>query len=277
MKQFFVYLILFLAQFLCSITEVQAQKGYMGKKNYVSFSGLANVPLLSGAFSEGQYYDSNGSIELRKDWLDYGASFGYSRAVNKRSMIGFEATFKRFEVNVDRSFESSFVGTLIGRFEQTTALRSQQVRLNYIAVVPVFTFSPTNSIAGSGISHKIGAGFGLTSVVSGGYVYSINEFYSTDSTSTSWTPTDTFILDALEWKNYKSLVLTYEIAYQFPITDYLHLNTGFQYFANIYFKNDTEIFERDQQDYIKSEVIFFNTQREHAFTWNLKLGLTLAF
>ena len=273
MKQISVYTLLF----LFFSTEADAQKGYLGKKNYVSFSGLGNVPLLSGAFSEGQYYDNNGNIDLRKDWLDYGASFVYNRVVTKRSMIGIEATFKRFEVNIDRSFESSFLGTLIGRFEQTTALRSEQVGLNYIAVIPVFTFSPKNGIAGSGISHKIGAGFGLTNVVSGDYAYSINEFYAADSTSTAWTPTDAFILDALEWEKYKSIVLTYEIAYQFPITDYLHLNTGFQYFANIYFKNTQDVFLRDQHDYIKSEVIFFNTQREHAFTWNLKLGLTLVF
>lgn len=270
-------LILISIIWLCLINSFISigQKGYLKKKNYISISVLGNVPLLSGAFSQPNYYDDNGVIKERKDWLDYGGSFEYSYVANKRVRVGFEMNYKRFEVATNSRFESSFAGNLIGRYTQTTSIQSAQVALNSFGVMPVFYISPRNGIAGSGIYHKIGAGVNFTSIHNTDYSYALNEFYFDDNTNANWAQSDTYGLKS-EWNSYKAIVFTYELGLSVPITDNVHFATGFEYFINIYFKPSENEFLENNEAFFRYDDIFYNVQRENLFTWNLKVGLTFA-
>jgi len=141
-------------------------------------------------------------------------------------------------------------------------------------IMPRINISSKNDFAGAGISHKIGFGYRLTKIRNHSYNYAINEFYSEDSTSTAWTPTDNYILD-VDWKAYRAISISYGIKLAVPITDAIHFVAGCDYYINLYVKPSQEEFIANKQDVYNYEDLYYNVQRENLFTWNLRTGINI--
>lgn len=266
-------LIIFVLLSCFGTTITHAQNGFLGRKNTLELSGMINIPILSGSFNEDNYYVRGTELRARKDWFDFGARLQYSRLIKSRFAIGLSTYLKSYEVFADRSFKSSFVNVLIGNYTQNTNIRAQGTRIHTYSFLPTFIFTPNGSVNGTGISHEFGIGYSFSRVRERAYYYSLNE---TTSLTENWTPADIYILEA-DWTRYHSLTLQYGVHLRIPITNYLHMKFGSTCLINVYRRPDFDEVSEPQVGFFSHRALFFNLQRENAFSWNANAGLVYCF
>lgn len=242
-------------------------------KNILELSGMANVPLLSGAFKQDNFFNKNGEIVGRTDWIDYGINLRYTHQFSKKFRLGIDFILKRFEVFTDRLYTSNFKNNILESFSLTTNYKVQSVSLNHYTIQPVIVFSSPSSINGSGIEHTFGIGLTFYSPKRKSYAYSLTNYPTNES---SWSAADNYFLDH-NWDYTFGTTLQYGISLSVPLNNSFLFKIGTATFLNIYFKPDFAQQETLEEGLFNLENIYYNAQRENFITWNLQTGIVYRF
>ncbi len=262
------------AIFLISTAFSKAQIALKtGGKNEIHLTGLMNVPLLSGAFNQENYFERNGEIISRKDFIDYGANFRYSFKASKRIRLGLDLTVRQLEVFTDRKYESGYSSAQLGAFKRTTNYRVESIAVPHWTLQPVVIFSSPSSINGSGFENIFGLGLSTYSPTRKSYAYSLTDFPSDEG---NWTEADFYYLDH-DWPRTYALTFQYGLSLSVPITKTFLFKIGTTCLLNIYFKPDFEEFETVEIGLFNAENVFYNVQRENFISWNIQTGIACRF
>ncbi len=249
-----------------------SQVGYLGKTHSLSVTGIANIPLFSGAFNDTTYYvrSSNKLVEGR-DWFDYGANLYYCKVFNSKLSFGVKLGLKQFEVFPDRKISSSFISYILGKQIQTALLHSESTRIHRYSVLPTVSLSAKGSQAGAGVHHEISFGYSLSRLINSQYRYSVS--YSGQEEDLS--EVDVFIRER-ESPMYHGIILGYGLYLQVPITDKIHFKTGsYNTMSLIFIPNLTD--EEIMDGYLNYKDIQKNIQRESLLNWHLEFGFCYTF
>jgi len=272
MRKLLLFLVCFsFSGVLLAQTDRLFEKGFLGKKLYIDLTGTANIPMVSGAFGELNYY-RKGESEMvgRRDWLDYGASVQFSTPVSKRYLLGVSILFHQNEVFADRALVNRFLNPFSGEFQRTTNFRMESAQVNSFTFMPVTVMSGKGSYHGVGISYDWGLGYSMAKIREKGYYFALNEF---DVESETWTDRDLYRLNA-NWPLIHGISARYGIHLQTPITSNIHLKVGAINLLTFYYVPDLDAVENPMVGLFNYGEIFYNIRRENFFIWNLNAGLT---
>ena len=247
-------------------------EGFLGKRLYIDLTGTANIPMVSGAFNEENYY-RKGKSEMvgRRDFLDYGGGFQISTPVSKRYMIGLSVLFHQNEVFADRALVNRFFNPFSGGFERTTNFRMESAQVSSATIMPLTIVSGKGSYQGVGITYDFGIGYSVARIREKGYYFALNEF---DLDTDAWTDRDLYRLNA-DWPLMHGIAGRYGIHLQTPITENVHFKIGAINQLTFYYDPGIDTLENKIVGLFNFEEIFFNIRRENFFRWNLNTGIVI--
>jgi hypothetical protein len=214
---------------LVLVNQVSAQNpGYFGKKNVVDFSLNLQNPTFGNLRIAGRkdatFLALNGSnLVSKKDRLDWGFRFNYSRPLKRNFAIGLEFGYDYF--SVQRESRREYYGNNNYYFEN--------VDVNSLSIMPKFEFSSDGGLLPMGISHQLGFGVRLIKPVDKEYTVAVSEEYLLYSSSIN-IPIEPEYTSVLKYNgpSIKGYILMYALNFRSPLTKSLMLNYGIRYTLN---------------------------------------------
>ncbi|PHR49583.1 MAG: hypothetical protein COA32_00195 [Fluviicola sp.] len=255
---------------LSSTSSALAQKGYMDHKNYFDFSAFGNVPLASGSFNQTEFKPSGDKMIKSRDWLDYGASFSYYRAMSKSFSMGLMSSFKHYELSLPSNYTSIYSSQHNSSVD-TTLIRFESLRYRNYYFGPTFEFASKNGSSGIGFTYDLSVGASISVFRDGAYGYSLNEFSLSDNDE-NWTNLD-YYETGFDWKSIYGVFLQTGFKIRYPFSDFMSFYTGFRYTLLVNYKPKSFIDNADKNIF-NAEDVYFQIQRENFFTTTLDFGLT---
>lgn len=263
---------IFILLLLLGLTNVSlAQKGYLNHKNYFDLSVMGNVPLVSGSFSQTEYTPNGDEMVESRDWLDYGASFKYYRAMSKSFSMGLNIAFKHYELSMPSNYTSIYSTEENSNVADTTHLRFQSLGYRNYYIGPTFEFSSKDGASGIGFTYDFSAGASISKLRNGNYAYSLNEF-SGSGDDENWTDID-YYQTGFDWENVYGVFVQTGFKIRYPLSDFMSFYTGFRYAVVVNYRPDSFVDNTDSNIF-NSEDVYFQIQRENFFTASLDLGIT---
>jgi hypothetical protein len=260
---------LILSLLLITAFSAMAQNGFLGRKSMISIDGLANIPVLSGAFREDYYRKRGNEMKATKDLIDFGASLRYAYGIGKRFGLGAEFTLRQMELMPERYYISAYGGEV--NYSHATSIRIEPLKTNSWYFSMMYLFYPKRQYFGSGLAHKLSAGYTLSHVHRGSYNYSLNEFYIGDSTNTQWSPVDKYYIDEPA-HYYHGITLSYGVQLTIPLTNWFQFKVAGDIYGTLYTGQNESILQ-DENSLVKSSDLFDKIQREQIFNWHANFGL----
>jgi hypothetical protein len=257
--------------------------GYFGKKNFIDvnvggFAGFGRWIIESGELWE--YNEDSDMIERNESYFTPRLNFsiGYSRMINKNSMIGF--AYRRTSFLVP-NISLHTVYTEFGNF----SFRANSPEAIVETFKFVYVFSNYNSLLPIGINHAISAGPRFARINLDREQY--YKYYGS-----WWEPEYPVELIAPAPEGFKNTMRGFEIAYtntiSYPVSKFLILNFGVEMRLAITSGNDLQRFEMKSlfngyTDYGVSEA-FFNEDYSRQIRnlellnfFNVFVGATIPF
>lgn len=258
------YIIILVFSFLYCISY--SQDGFIGKKIQIECSGLINTPLLSGSFSEGNFYKSGEELKERKDLIDFGGNLKFSIALSKRNSLGFNFIYRQNQVFLNRTISRGFTNSVIGIYNHTSSVHIESAQINHFSLLPILSIAPKGSYIGVGVSYDLGIGYTFCKLSNKGYYYSIAE-----DESQAHSDVDIYFLES-KIPVIHGIKMQFGINLQVPITYAINFKVGMVSFLNLYYKPDFNKLPMTTEKVFNHENIFYNTQRDNLFNMNLNAG-----
>ena len=256
-------LILFILISLIGNTQIKVGK------NLISLSATGNTPYFSGAYSEELWHHKNGTLESKRDWLDYGAIFKYAFQLNKKTSIGLLANYHKFEVPSASSYEVSFSSNYIEK-TYTNEIRVERFDVDKYMFMPIFEFYHRGANGPFGLYHTIGVGYSFTRIKSGHYAYS--EVFGVGE-DREWSEVDYFNLDteSISYNNQSAISLFFGFGMRYALTPKIGLDYGLSYNINLPISNTSSEFSGNA--FLNSRDVEYSIRREQLAIISLNLGL----
>lgn len=264
----FVYLISILSNIL------YAQNGYLGHKNSIDGEFSFNTPILSGSYKNKEYKVKGNTMTQKKDWIDYGFSFQYTRLNKKNKGVGLICSMKRYNLEMPSYFISDFYYKKTNQSD-TTGLRIESLKYTNFNFGPRFEFISKDGFFGVGLCYDLSFGVNISRIRNNTYAYSINEFYSEDKPE-NWSEVD-YITTSYSWKSYFGIFAQTGFKMRIPLNDNLLINSGFYYTFIKSIKPDSFDENYPNSNIFNAETFFFKVQRENIATITFNIGLSYSF
>lgn len=261
MKYLFYFLL------LTASTAIAQEKnpGFLGKKNIIEASGIGHFRLINNIANSSNHYMRDGNkLVNKKRWFEYGGQIGLNRAINKKVMLGIQASvYKQYAAPQGIYFYDPFYGT-------STNVTHEMIDIRSITIAPRIEFAPDKGVFPIGFSHCLSIGYTKNKIAEKDYLVRYNE-YNGSGNAYAYS-TVKYTEDA-----YQEISLGYSLKTRIPLSKRLIFLYAFNYNLNIPIGSQVTpleiIFDGLDDGGINSSVY-----RSRLFTiFTMNAGLSLAF
>lgn len=269
-KSFIILLFLFVS------TVTFSQLGYLSKRNSLNFTGLANIPVFSGAFKSTHYIEKSNSMVAKRELLNFGCTAGFTRQFARGFGLGLEAVLKESKVPAPTYFLTANLNPQANTKSDSSFIRMEQLSFITSSLFLKFEFSNKKGIAPSGLVHGLGFGITQSTLRNKGYKYSINQFSKENEDEENWTEIDNYFLTDKTPK-LMGAALSYELTYRRPISHSFLFEIGVKSVLNMIILPSSTILNETNPRPIDFKQSFYDLRRENFLNLSLKTGFHFVF
>lgn len=249
--------------------------GLYGKRTFVEFNTVSNMPIFSWFLSNSDGYSSSSagnSLILKKDLFDYGFRLVIGRSGTKSAGVSFEFGYDFTNLSAPIYAEKTYIDQW--GYENTTAIeiRHERFDIQTISFMPKIEFTSKGGTLPVGLNHQIGLGFTSSKIKERDYKYQLYNYYGEFSEEEE----ASFSKNLVNYdQSYKGITLLYAFNIRTPITKSMMINYGIRYTLNLP-NNYASDYGTDQYYYPKDKFRYDIRRSRLSNVLTFNLGITYA-
>jgi len=254
---------------------ISQNTGLYGKRTFIEFNTVSNMPVFSWLLSSSDGYSSSGagnSLTLKKDLFDYGFRFVIGRSGTKNAGVSLEFGYGFSNLSAPKYIRKTYIDQW--GYENTTSIdiRHERFDVHTISFMPKIEFTSKGGTLPVGLNHQIGLGFSSSKIIERDYKYQILNYYGAFTNE----EVASFSKNIVDYEqSYKGITILYAFNIRTPITKSLMINYGIRYTLNLRNNFVSEI-GTDQYYYPKDAVREDIRRSRLSNLLSFNLGLTYA-
>ncbi len=228
--------ILTLSIVLLSFFSFSQNTGLYGKRNYIEFNMLGNVPLFNYWINRGKYEryykkmsSNSNSLTNGKNILNYGFRVSLGHAGKKRTGLGVEIGYDFIKMAGPSAGRYNYINQWDNSSYAFIDVKHEAVSVRTLSIIPKIEFTSKGGNLPVGINHQIGLGITTSNIVEKDYVMKVDP-YEADYYFQSSADSSQFVNNFIDYDvKYGGFTFLYNFNIKTPISKKIMVNYGIRY------------------------------------------------
>jgi hypothetical protein len=204
--------------------------GLYGKRNYLEFNLLGNVPVFNWWIRDNPHYKKLGSQSLTegRDILNNGFRLAFGHAGKKRTGVGIEFGMDYQDFAGPEYGYYYFVNDWGYDDSRYITIKHQAVRVQTMTIMPKLEFTSKGANLPVGINHQIGIGYTSSKLMDKDYIMIINQYDATEFQTSA--DSANFVNNFVDYDfKHKGFTFLYNFNIKTPVSKKVMINYGIRY------------------------------------------------